>query len=661
MRLQTKVKRSQELEYKTHLTPKELAELLGVSKATVYRFISEGRIKTLQLPGKTLIRRSDVNELFNADMMNVSAYSTGKVNHTLYYTLNEVCQMYKLSRYGLFEKIKEYGIPTERHFSRIYFRKDLVDEKFEELRRPIDLSLYYTLDEAVSLFNLSNQTIYPIMREHNVKHIVYKKKTYFLKETLDKLHKEHEVLCSFKDYYSLNEVTAKFKIGKFAANSLCKAEGIEPMKCGIYLLFPKKPFEEAFARRQERLNHLQAEKDEQQKAAEEKQIQQQKAAVKKQKKLVPEGFYSTEEITLSRKINTDTLLKRVKKLNIEFICMGNIRFYNKEQVDRLMPIDATYSQITDWVTGKDIPDILGITSKHSIYDFIRRYKIPKKMELGVVYYSRQHLLDAKNEAYIDKDVYYTYPELMEKYHLKRDQVRYHIKVNHIQSVQFGRLAYIPRKPFDDAMQRVFLIKVRQPDCKFLTVVSGKQDDSVLEEVPEGYYSLTQVADDHSIAKSTAHKILKENRVRSFNYNRQRYYLKEEVDLLFNGDERCKDIKEWISVKDALRTYHISAYLCAKFVKEHNIPRRIEKFESLYSKEHFEKALEQSAKELEAYYLIEELTEKLELPRARLYALIDDLKLKKLKRGKRIYILMSDLPVLKEAVREYFQKKDKKEG
>lgn len=50
---------------KQFLKPREAAKVLGVGKSTIYREIASGLIKAIQLKGKTLIRRKDIESLFD--------------------------------------------------------------------------------------------------------------------------------------------------------------------------------------------------------------------------------------------------------------------------------------------------------------------------------------------------------------------------------------------------------------------------------------------------------------------------------------------------------------------------------------------------------------------------------------------------------------------
>lgn len=50
---------------KPFLSPAEAATLLGISRATIYRHMAAGIIRALQLRGRTIIRKSDIEKMFD--------------------------------------------------------------------------------------------------------------------------------------------------------------------------------------------------------------------------------------------------------------------------------------------------------------------------------------------------------------------------------------------------------------------------------------------------------------------------------------------------------------------------------------------------------------------------------------------------------------------
>ena len=82
---------------KEFLTPTEGASLLGLSRATFYRYMSNGTIKAVQLRGKTIFRRKDIERLFD----NPPAYqshSEKKQEKREYYTCRQIMEKFKCSK-----------------------------------------------------------------------------------------------------------------------------------------------------------------------------------------------------------------------------------------------------------------------------------------------------------------------------------------------------------------------------------------------------------------------------------------------------------------------------------------------------------------------------------------------------------------------------------
>ena len=50
---------------KLYLSPAETATILGISRATIYRHMATGIIRALQLRGRTIIRKSDIEKMFD--------------------------------------------------------------------------------------------------------------------------------------------------------------------------------------------------------------------------------------------------------------------------------------------------------------------------------------------------------------------------------------------------------------------------------------------------------------------------------------------------------------------------------------------------------------------------------------------------------------------
>ena len=81
---------------KLYLSPAETATLLGISRATIYRHMASGIIRALQLRGRTIIRKSDIEKMFD-DAPGYKKRSYGRKQTVLYYTTNEILEKFRCS------------------------------------------------------------------------------------------------------------------------------------------------------------------------------------------------------------------------------------------------------------------------------------------------------------------------------------------------------------------------------------------------------------------------------------------------------------------------------------------------------------------------------------------------------------------------------------
>ena len=81
---------------KLYLSPAETATILGISRATIYRHMATGIIRALQLRGRTIIRKSDIEKMFD-DAPGYKKRSYGRKQTVLYYTTNEILEKFRCS------------------------------------------------------------------------------------------------------------------------------------------------------------------------------------------------------------------------------------------------------------------------------------------------------------------------------------------------------------------------------------------------------------------------------------------------------------------------------------------------------------------------------------------------------------------------------------
>uniref|UniRef100_UPI0030146D58 helix-turn-helix domain-containing protein n=2 Tax=Bacteroides TaxID=816 RepID=UPI0030146D58 len=78
------------IENKEFYTPPEAAKLLGISRASIYRYMADNVIKAVQFKGKTLVRRKDIELLFENTAKYKKRVPIEKAPITDFYTTAEV-------------------------------------------------------------------------------------------------------------------------------------------------------------------------------------------------------------------------------------------------------------------------------------------------------------------------------------------------------------------------------------------------------------------------------------------------------------------------------------------------------------------------------------------------------------------------------------------
>jgi len=112
------------------LTPTQAAKLLGVCHMTIYNYINQGVVKVWRLKRKTLIRRADIDALF--DILRVEQVTAAKVPIpiTEFYTSKEVQEKYSISNSGLYEIAKREKWPKTQQRGKTLWSRKHVDAYF---------------------------------------------------------------------------------------------------------------------------------------------------------------------------------------------------------------------------------------------------------------------------------------------------------------------------------------------------------------------------------------------------------------------------------------------------------------------------------------------------------------------------------------------------
>lgn len=166
------------------MSPKALAEYLGICKSTAYNYLNRRLFPVLQSPGKTFIRKKDIDSIFDSAapyqkraVRNVvptkesPAVPALKESHDeRYTTAKEVAERYKMSFAGADRILKESGITLIRHKNKHYYYLSEVEAVFRkrELESHHEITEWYTCAEIQEKFNLKPASVYDIVSSYKI-------------------------------------------------------------------------------------------------------------------------------------------------------------------------------------------------------------------------------------------------------------------------------------------------------------------------------------------------------------------------------------------------------------------------------------------------------------------------------------------------------------
>ena len=158
---------------KEFLSVQETAFLLSIGRTTAYRYLQEGMLKAIQIKGKTFIRRSDIDLLFdNAGEYQSKAKSIVEPKPLIdFYTVAEIKERFNVKESWLYKIIRENEIPKTLIRGRSYISKSHIDKYFKKkgFNDNEDIEQWYSVNDIVTKYGLSTNAIYSFVAENQIR------------------------------------------------------------------------------------------------------------------------------------------------------------------------------------------------------------------------------------------------------------------------------------------------------------------------------------------------------------------------------------------------------------------------------------------------------------------------------------------------------------
>lgn len=234
----------EDLKGKEFFSPTQAATLLGISRATMYRYMADGVIRVLQFNGKTLIRRRDIDTLFD----NSSAYRKRLPNQkspiTEFYTTAEIKEKYSVAESWIFVVAKKQNIPRTLNRGKTYWSKKHVDKYFAKQAPDPAITEWYSVQDIIDRFGMTLSAIYTLASSTAIPKRKEGKMVYYSKKHFDIA--KGIAQPDEPQYYTVAEAMVRFNMTRDQIYHYVKDYNIPKVREGKYTKISKPDLDKLF-------------------------------------------------------------------------------------------------------------------------------------------------------------------------------------------------------------------------------------------------------------------------------------------------------------------------------------------------------------------------------------------------------------------------------
>lgn len=229
---------------KPFLTITEAAIYLGVTRPTVYGYIKRGELKVIRLGFKYLLKKEDIDELFNHPT-EFHIPTKEKTPITDFYTTAEVKEKFNVAESWVFAIAKKNNIPRTFNRGKTYWSKKHIDAYFAKKAPNPDITEWYSTQEIQEKFGMTLAAVYCFVS----KNAIPKKKegimVYYSKKHVDIA--KGVAASEEPKYYTVPEAMEKFNLTRDQLYHYATYHKIPKVKKGKYTLISKAELDKLLA------------------------------------------------------------------------------------------------------------------------------------------------------------------------------------------------------------------------------------------------------------------------------------------------------------------------------------------------------------------------------------------------------------------------------
>lgn len=233
---------------KDYLTPTQAAELLGIGRMSIYRYIRNGKIKVVRFARKTLINKADILAMFDyltpKETEQVEAAEKKSKSISDFYTRADIREKYGVKDSWIYKVVAENNVPKTILRGKAYFSKSHIDRLFSARKENPEITEWYSVEEIQAKYGMTLSAIYTLVSKIGIPKRKEGPKVYYSKYHFDvaKGVKSAEDV----EFISVPEAMEKYSLTRDQLYHYVKTYKITKLRCGKYVKVNAKELEALF-------------------------------------------------------------------------------------------------------------------------------------------------------------------------------------------------------------------------------------------------------------------------------------------------------------------------------------------------------------------------------------------------------------------------------
>ena len=240
--------REKESRNKEFLTPSETARYLGVGRTYVYDCINRGKIKVTRIGRKTLISKADIQAMFDflTPKESTSTEPAEKKSKSLsdFYTRADIREKYGVKDSWIYKVVAENNVPKTIIRGKAYFSKSHIDRLFSVRKENPEITEWYSVEDIQAKYGMTLSAIYCLVSKVGIPKRKEGSKVFYSKYHFDvaKGAKSAEDV----EFISVAEAMSKYSLTRDQLYHYVKTYKITKLKSGKYVKLNAKELEALF-------------------------------------------------------------------------------------------------------------------------------------------------------------------------------------------------------------------------------------------------------------------------------------------------------------------------------------------------------------------------------------------------------------------------------